>query len=172
MKKISFDGLSRNVLFDDDENIIWQERPNKFNYITSNNVIPLVFTIIWLSFDTIGIVSVTIAMKDPSDFLPLLFFFAIHMIPVWIWIGSAIKLAKEYKSINYILTNKKVIATNDKTTLKINYKDVSDVSFSEARISKRGDITIKGNGQPIKFCGLKNASKQYATIRLIIDNYQ
>ena len=172
MKKITFNGLGRNVLFDDDEYIIWQEKPSRLNYIIINNMIPTFFAAIWLIFDSIGIIAVILSIKDNPGLISTLLFFAIHMMPVWLWIGSAIKLGMEYDSINYVVTNKKIISTDSKTTLKIGFQEVTDVTFTETKFSKRGDITFKGKGQPIKFCGLKNASKQYSTIRLIIDNIQ
>ncbi len=170
MQKTTFEGLNRSGWLDDDEEIIWQFKPTALHYIIGKNAIPWPFALLWAGFDSIFLIAFSIG-SSLKEIWPALFFLAIHMMPVWIFIGSAIKLSIEHKAINYILTNKRVIETDKSTTLKALFNEINDVSFSESPISKLGAITFKvTNKQTIKFDGIKHPSKLYSTIRLIIDN--
>ena len=172
MQKTSLKGLNRNVLLDDDEKIIWDFKPKALPYIIRKNSIPWPFAIIWTLFDSIFFIA-AISTGDLKEMLPMLGFLAIHMMPVWIFVGSAIKLAIEHHAIHYCITNKRVIETNSKTTVKFLFSEIDDVGFYENPISKVGIVYFsKKNKQTINFEGIKNPSKLYPTIRLIIDNQE
>lgn len=171
MQKISFDNLERNVLLEDDEQIIWQEKPSKLEYILEKNSFPLAFVLFWFSFDAIMFLSMVFTTKDIKEFIMFLFFISLHMLPVWIWLGITINLLRELKQVNYCVTNKKIIITDAKTTLKTTFENIKDITFSESKFLKRGTITFAtSNNGNIKFAGIKDVTKKYATIRLIIDN--
>ena len=171
MQKISFNGLDRNVLLDDDEQILFQEKPVKFFFITRKNKVPWLLALIWFLFDFTAIIVIGIDTKELLEFLLTLVGISFHMIPCWIWLAGALSRNKEYKAINYIVTNKRIIATNISTTLKASFSEITEVNFSETKHSKIGAISFSvPKKQTIKFEGIKNPSKKYANIRLVVDN--
>lgn len=172
MQKLSLDGLGRNVLIDDDEQVIWHEKPDKNKYALEHENIPWPFVLFWFGIDLIAVIIMLAEFENLTEVLFTLFAIGLHMFPVWYWLYSIIKALKEMKFLNYCLTNKKVILTTEKTTTKILYSDITDIVFSETKWTRTGDITFKTkNNQTVRFAGIKYPSKKYATIRLIVDNY-
>ena len=132
------------------EKVLWKGKPKKTSYVLGKSIKLMPIAIIWGLIDLTILVAV-FSQDDLPGFmyLVLLGFFAVHLMPVWIWLGSMIKAAKEMNSIQYMITNKRIIEVRgthslyfsaeiklnniENTTLKISFID---------KILKVGDIYI------------------------------
>ena len=135
------------VLFDG-ENVLWQGAPRKFCYVFKKFSKFLPGAILFLLFDGffIGTVIVSKSFGDTWPFL--LFFFALHLFPVWLCIGKFISGFLEHKNIVYAVTSRRIIGRAGIIGLdfdSIDYTDISnirvDVSLIE-RIFKVGTVVI------------------------------
>ena len=79
-------------------------------------------------------------------------FFALHLMPVWIWLGSMISAGRRWKNTAYYVTNRRVIlqggffAVNETSLF---YKDLRNVRVRIGLLDKlfrTGDIVLDGGG--------------------------
>ena len=141
------------VYKNDDETILWKGKPNKSVYIKERIFTPLaLFAIVWLVID-IAIMSTIFytsgafeGMKGFVFVLPL--FFALHLMPVWIYLGRILFCGLSWKNIEYMVTDKAIYATSGVFTTKCDrkaFQEVSNVSFHQGIIDKVhnvGDVFI------------------------------
>ena len=84
------------------EHILWRGKPKKSAYIADKALSMLPIAIIWLVFDLNFL-----RLSGGNGFLVL--FLLVHMMPVWIWIGSAVTSVMQWRNEDYYLTNKRII---------------------------------------------------------------
>lgn len=132
----------------EDENILWRGRAKKSAYIAGNSLQMAPFAILWACFD-IFFLSIIFRSGAPAVILFFIVpFFALHLTPVWVWLHSMLKAAREQKTIEYVITNKRVIEFRGepKYIYKAIYLDkMIDVNLKINLIDKLlgvGDITI------------------------------
>ena len=90
-----------------DETVLWQGKPKKSAFIATKSLSLLPIAALWLAFDLTFIAS---SFSDESAPLFLLVpFFALHLLPVWLWLGSLLTAKRRYKNTFYYLTNRRVI---------------------------------------------------------------
>ena len=135
----------------DDEEILWKDKPKKSAFIWSKilNMLPIV--LIWMALDGF-IIYMMIAGNILSE-MPVVFsifiilFFVIHLTPVWIWLGNVLTAAAQHKNTEYIFTNERIII---KTGVIIDieniyYMDIISVNLKVGLIDKLlkvGDVYI------------------------------
>lgn len=64
--------------------------------------------------------------------LPLVLFFAFHLMPVWIWLGNVLTANKKWKNTKYYVTDKRIIIQTGIIGASydtIYYKDIKNVSL-------------------------------------------
>ena len=140
-------------ILDEGENVLWREKPNKKAYIWSKVLSMLPIALLWILFDGVALIAViaTGALKEMGFWgaIGLIAFFALHMIPVWIWLGGIIVGAKEHKNIEYAFTEKRIIIRSGLIGIdfkNIYYTDVESVNLKVGitdRIFSVGDVYIK-----------------------------
>jgi len=100
-----------------EEKILWRGKPNFKCFILEAIFNPLlIIALIWgaIDFACLGhIVLVdmpTMAAKGHSGppFIVMIAFFALHLMPVWIYLTGALFSFLEYKRTEYVITNKGV----------------------------------------------------------------
>lgn len=84
------------------EYILWKGKPKKSAYIADKALSLMPIAIIWIIFDFNFL-----RMAGGNGML--LIFLAVHMFPVWLWIGSAVTSVIQWRNEDYFLTNKRVI---------------------------------------------------------------
>ena len=84
------------------EYVIWKGKPKKNAYIADKALSMLPIAILWTVFDLNFL-----RMAGGNGFL--LMFLAVHMMPVWIWIGSAVTSVFQWRNEDYYITNKRII---------------------------------------------------------------
>ena len=132
----------------EDEKILWRGRAKKSAYIAGHSMQMTPIAILWACFD---IFFLTMIFRSGASLFILFFivpFFALHLMPVWIWLYAIIKAAREQKTIEYVITNKRVMEFRGepKYIYKSIYLDkMLDVSLKINFIDKIlgvGDISI------------------------------
>ena len=84
------------------EHILWRGKPSKRAYVADKALAMLPIAVIWLIFDLNFL-----RLSDGNGFLIL--FLLVHMLPVWLWIGSAVTSVIQWKNEDYYITNKRII---------------------------------------------------------------
>ena len=133
-----------------DEKILWKGKPKKSSYVLGKSIGLMPIAIIWGLID-ISVIIIAFSQGNLPGFayLFLVAFFALHLMPVWLWLGSMLKASKEMQSIQYIITNKRIVEVRGKHSLyfasEIKLTEIENtdlkISFID-RILKVGDIYI------------------------------
>ena len=152
-----YESLSNNIKAEinpliEGENLIWKAKPKKTAFIINKVVFMAPFAILWLAFDSAFI----IAMLTTGDIGPMLLFiiqfFALHLMPVWIWLGNILTANRKWKNTTYYVTDKRIIIENGFIAgnfQTIYYKDLNNVSLRIGIIDKMlgvGDIYLETSG--------------------------
>lgn len=139
------------------EQILWRGKPKKSAFILGSifNMLPI--GLIWLLFDgafIAGIIATGSLKSMPVGvIIGIIAFFAIHLIPVWAWIGSVITASHKYKNLEYAFTNKRIIIRSGIIGVdfkNIYYSEIESVNLKVGlsdKLLKVGDIYIKSQGQ-------------------------
>ena len=141
---------SIDLVLTSDETILWKGKPRKLSFILSNIFKFLPFAIIWLIFDITAIVMIFKFMSEiplPAIIF-IVFFFILHLLPVWLWISSLITASRRQKVEEYAFTGNRIIIKSGfigANISSINYSSISSVNLKIGlveRLCKVGDIYI------------------------------
>ncbi len=156
-----------------DESIIWKGTPKKSAYVINSSMKMAPFAIIWLLFDGFFIANF-IGVGEVLG--PMLFmiipFFALHLMPVWIWLFNMLTASKRWKNTEYAVTNKRVLIRNGFVGYQydsIYYTDIANVSLRVGVIDKMlgvGDIYLATKGYRV------NGSKTSSPVILDVEDPQ
>ena len=155
---------SSNVTYNDiegqlmpDESIIWKGIPKRSAFIINSSLSMLPVALIWLMIDGSFIFSIFQADKltgsEMFGGMSLFFigFFALHLMPVWIWLYGVLTANGRWKNTQYAVTNKRIIIRNGLIGYQYNsfyYTDISNVTLKVGVIDRMlgvGDIMISLN---------------------------
>lgn len=141
-------------MLDENEEILWQGKPNKKSYVLSNFLKMLPIALIWLCFDGFFIAMLISTSSEIGGFIWFfILFFAFHLTPVWIWIGNFVRSIVEIKNIEYAVTDKKIIIKSGVVGIDFKvflYSEVTGVFIKRGFIDKYfkvGDIYINTTSQ-------------------------
>jgi len=132
------------------EKVLWRGKPKKSSYVLGRSLSLMPIAIIWGLID-FSILGAVFAQGDLPGFvfLILIGFFALHLMPVWIWLGSVLKAAREMNSIQYMITNKRIIEIRGRHSkyfnAEIKLNEVQNIELKTSiidRILRVGDIYI------------------------------
>ena len=118
------------------EAILWRGKPQKKAFIASRSLTMLPIAIIWLIFDLSFIAN---AFGGGGMVFFMIPFFALHLMPVWIWLGSTITAGKRWQNTMYYVTNRRIIiqggylAVNETSVF---YKDIRNAQMQIGLIDK------------------------------------
>lgn len=127
------------------ESILWRGKPKKGAFIATKSLTMLPIAVIWLLFDLNFIGT---AFGNGETALFLIPFFALHMMPVWIWLANVITASRRWKNTNYYVTNRRIIiqggffAVNE---VSLFYKDIRNAQMRIGILDKlfhTGDIVF------------------------------
>lgn len=111
------------------EAILWRGKPKKSAFIASRSLTLMPIAVVWLILD-LGFISNMFGVGGMNFFL--IPFFALHLMPVWIWLGSTLTAGKRWKNTMYYVTNRRIIiqsgflAVNEKSLF---YKDMGNAQL-------------------------------------------
>ena len=131
------------------EAILWRGKPKRGAFIATKSLTMLPIAVVWLCLDLNLLIP---ALAEGEMMLFLIPFFALHLMPVWIWLGSMISAGRRWKNTAYYVTNRRVIlqggffAVNETSLF---YKDLRNVRVRIGLLDKlfrTGDIVLDGGG--------------------------
>ena len=126
------------------EAILWRGKPQKKGFIATKALTLAPFAIIWLIIDSSLILN---AFRGDSPWV-LIPFMLLHLMPVWIWLGSVITAGRRWKNTAYYVTNRRIIiqggffAVNENSLF---YKDIRNAHVRIGLLDKlfgTGDIVF------------------------------
>lgn len=127
------------------EAILWKGKPKRSAFIASKSLTMLPIAIVWLCFDSMLIGQI---FDGGSDSLFLIPFTLLHLMPVWIWLGSMLTAGKRWKNTNYYVTNRRIIIQGGFLAVNENslfYKDLRNIQIRIGLLDKlfhTGDIVF------------------------------
>ena len=128
-----------------DEELLLRCAPQKASFVLSKSVALLPIALIWLCFDGFAISMIVKTDLPTGARIGILFFFAVHLLPVWMWVASLVKALRTHKYIEYGMTNERIIVKDKLKLTSFYYKDLASVHVSVGLIDKLfkvGDIKI------------------------------
>jgi len=169
------------------ENLIWSAKPKKSAYLINQILVMMPIALIWLAFDSVFIISFFKSGQIKDMLFFIIPFFALHLMPVWIWLGNILSANKKWENTKYYVTDKRIIIQNGfigENYQTIYYKDIKNVYLRKGLIDqmlKVGDIyfdlgyhhTSKGN--PVvnsAFLDVENPNEIYSRIQKIVLDIQ
>lgn len=131
------------------EAILWRGKPKRGAFIATKSLTMLPIAVVWLCLDLNVLIP---ALTEGEMMLFLIPFFALHLMPVWIWLGSMISAGRRWKNTAYYVTNRRVILQGGFFALNetsLFYKDLRNVRVRIGLLDKlfrTGDIVLDGGG--------------------------
>ncbi len=160
------DNMKHNTIediLDEDENVLLRLKPKKSAYILNSFLTMLPFVLIWLCFDVGFIVIMATQANTPSIIWAFIVpFFAVHLMPVWIWLANILKANRNHKNLEYAFTEKRIIIRSGVIGIdfkNIYYSDIEGVNLKVGiidRLCKVGDIYIQANTQTSVILDIEN----------------
>lgn len=170
-----------------DESVIWRGTPKKSAYVLNSSMKMAPFALIWLLFDGFFIVNFLSAGELMGGMLMMIIpFFALHLMPVWIWLFNLLTASKRWKNTEYALTNKRVLIRNGLVGYQyesIYYTDIANVSLRVGTIDKMlgvGDIylamvnygTGRGAASAPAFLDVEEPQRVFSMVQSTVMNIQ
>lgn len=161
------------------EKILVSLVPNRKVFMLESFFKGLPLALIWGIFDGIFIsfiFSNNLYEQIGPFVVGIIFFFLIHLIPVWLYIGNIIKRLAGYRNINYYLTNKRIIVRSG--IIGIDYKflfypDIATVNVKVGifdRMFKVGDVYIRSATQAICLEDIDSPYQYSSRIQQVIND--
>ncbi|MBQ8131781.1 MAG: PH domain-containing protein [Bacilli bacterium] len=164
------------------EEVLYQVKPKK-NAFVINQVLPMTpFALLWLAFDSafiIGILAGGVFAEQPMILLFIVPFFALHLMPVWMWLGSMLTANKKWENTEYYVTDKRIIIKNGlfaSNFQTIYYKEITGVDLKRGLIDQMlhvGDVYLNLNdGGNMAFFDIENAEEIYVKLQKVVLDIQ
>ncbi|MBO4982063.1 MAG: PH domain-containing protein [Lachnospiraceae bacterium] len=165
----------------EDETVLFRCKPHRWAFALNKSVKMMPFALIWLAFDSSFLLTL---FKVPGKgalsgmALFLIPFFALHLMPVWIWLGNVISASKKWRNAEYIVTDKRIITQNGFVGREYStafYKEITDVQLRIQvldRIFGVGDIYISTGKGDLIFYDVPNPHEIYQKLQRIILDIQ
>lgn len=165
------------------EAILWQGKPKRSAFVATKSLTMLPIAVLWACID----IPFVMQMLRTGEMLFFIIpFFALHLMPVWIWLGNVITANRRWKHTNYYVTNRRIIiqggffAVNETSVF---YKEIRNAQLRIGLLDKllhTGDIVldngvyISGKNQPPKptLEDLEDPRAVYSRIQKIILDIQ
>lgn len=131
-----------------DESIIWQGTPKKKAFVINSSTKMMPIALLWLLCDgTIltGFIA-SGAIREMAFFI--IPFFAVHLMPVWVWIYNIFTSFGRWGNTSYVVTTHRVLIRNgmaDAVYESISFADIAHVSLYIGGFDKMlgvGDVSI------------------------------
>lgn len=165
------------------EAILWQGKPKRSAFVATKSLTMLPIAVLWACID----IPFAMQMLRTGEMLFFIIpFFALHLMPVWIWLGNVITANRRWKHTNYYVTNRRIIiqggffAVNETSVF---YKEIRNAQLRIGLLDKllhTGDIVldngiyVSGKNQPPKptLEDLEDPRAVYSRIQKIILDIQ
>lgn len=181
-KYFNFDGMHDNKiedLIEKDEQLLFKKKPKKSAFIASKIFQMLPIALIWILLD--GFFIYMMISQDIFSHIPvalvvfIVIFFIFHLTPVWIWISNVVTAWAQYKNIEYVFTNRRIIIrTGIFVDIKnVYYADIQSVNLKVGiidRMMKVGDIYIVASSGAVVLWDIENPYKITNELQKIVND--
>ena len=164
------------------EAILWRGKPKRGAFIATKSLSLLPIAVIWLILD-LQFIGTAFSSSGMLGFM--IPFFALHLMPVWIWLANVVTACRRWKNTHYYVTNRRIIlqggffAVNETSLF---YKDLRNARLRIGLLDKMfhtGDIVfddgITVNNKQNRghvFEDLENAEEVYRRVQKVILDMQ
>ncbi len=169
------------VYLDPMEYVFWRGKGKKLPYIINSGAALAPFAILWLLVDSTIIMSMVGAGfyggGMPSQMLLFMIpFFAIHMMPVWIWIGMMVKGAKKWGESMYVITDRQILVKDKASGMRVQsykYDKIVTVNVHRGFLDKLMGVSdlrfsLVDGGQ-VAILDIENAQEIYPRVKQRIE---
>ena len=127
------------------ESILWRGKPKRGAFIATKSLSMLPIAVIWLILD-LNFLGKAFSGGQMLGFL--IPFFALHLMPVWMWLANVITAGRRWNNTSYYVTNRRIIiqggffAVNETSLF---YKDLRNARLRIGLLDKlfhTGDIVF------------------------------
>lgn len=135
------------------ERIIWRGKPKFSCFVLETIFNPmLILALIWggLDFTFIGAAFKADGVAESGMGLFIVFFFMIHLMPVWMYLGGVITSVIKYRNTEYIITERGIYISGGIVSVNIQMKPFTDLSH--VNIHKGVFDQILGVGDVVMIC--------------------
>lgn len=167
------------LLIGKNEQIYFEGKPNKKCYILEGIFNPLLpFALIWAIIDFIIFGISFEQFKDQKGIIFLIVFFAIHLMPVWIYLSGVLFISRKYKNTNYIVTDRGIYVSSGLFTKNMDCKPFAELSHINLhrgifdQMCNAGDIIAttdqlnsKGKAKTITIANITNYIEIYNLVK-------
>lgn len=109
------------------EQILFQGKPDKKTFVFESLINPLLpFAIIWAVID-FGFIGFSMRGMGGQSFF-LIPFFALHLMPVWLYLGNAFLVGARYRNTYYVVTDRAVYTSSGVFSKKFTTKMFAEMS--------------------------------------------
>ena len=169
-------GSVKNILQEGEE-ILWQGTPYKKAFVLEPFLRFMPIALFWLAIDVVMIVVMfkfvfAQNFENPMKYI-MIPFFILHLMPVWIWVGSLIKKSLEHKNVEYVVTNRRIVIRRGIIGidfLSLFYSDVEGVTVRVSfldRLFKVGDLYIVAKQTKAMISDIKDPYSVYQLIQKV-----
>lgn len=187
--KVDYATENFNPLIEGEEEL-WSGKPKKSAFMFNQIITMAPIAIIWLAFDSTFIGAFFAGDVFGGEGLPIgmiifmVGFFALHLMPVWIWLGNVLTASKKWKNTRYYVTDKRIIIKNGfvgESLQTIYYKDIKNVNMHVGVFDKLlgvADINFELGGTSntattsASFLDLENYMEIYPRLQKIVLDIQ
>ena len=128
------------------EEVLCSGKPKKIAFIINQVLIMMPIALLWLAFDSTFIFSMFSADAESGMLWIMIPFFALHLMPVWIWLWNVLSANRKWNNTKYYVTDRRIIIQNgffSENYQTIYYKDIRNVNLRVGLIDNMlgvGDI--------------------------------
>ncbi len=162
------------------EQILWRAKPKRNAFILNKVFRMMPIALLWLLIDggvIAGFVATGAFTQAPVFFkVFIVCFFAVHLIPVWIWISGIVSAGIAHKNMEYVFTDKRIILKSGVIGVDVNniyYSDISNVNLRVGLLDKLlhvGDIYISGTGKAQVLWDIENPYPVTTRLQKIVND--
>ena len=140
-----------NSMIADNENILWYGKPNKKCFLLEAIFNPLLpFALLWglIDFSFIGMFLAKGQQGNQPPLLMIIPFFALHLMPVWIYLAGVFLSFKNHKNTCFVVTEKGIYSSGGFFSCYFKHKaytEIADISVRQGFFDRRlnvGDVVI------------------------------
>ena len=132
-----FEGRGSYPALTSGETILWRGKPKRGAFIATKSLSMLSIAVIWLILDLNFLSNAFMGGQMLGFLIP---FFALHLMPVWIWLANTVTASRRWKNTNYYVTNRRIIlqggflAVNETSLF---YKDLRNAHMKIGLLDKK-----------------------------------
>ncbi|MDE6550934.1 MAG: hypothetical protein K2M44_05505 [Clostridia bacterium] len=158
----------------DNEKILWAGKPKKSAFFAARLLPMLPIVLIWLVFDG-SIIGLLISnhVSIPLFVIPVISaFFALHLIPVWMWLGLCLTAPKAYKSAYYLITDKNLYIREFKRKTLVDVIPLHTLSYVYLKKSASdgtGTLRLSGSSRRKDMYAIEDAKEVKSLLQSLID---